>query len=135
MLLDGSHVNRSANRELMCSKSEVIVANTLRALGIEYSYEEILRMSDGTVRKPDFTIRRSTGPPVFWEHLGMLDRAGYRADWEAKLRWYEDHEILRWENGGGPAGTLVCSTENEDGPGIDAHAIEQLALEVMGAQS
>src|SRR6185295_8173232 len=41
-LLDGSHVHRSANGELMRSKSEVIVANTLRAHGIEYAYEELL---------------------------------------------------------------------------------------------
>jgi hypothetical protein len=45
VLLDGSHVHRSANKELTRSKSEVIVANTLRSLGVEYSYEELLRMS------------------------------------------------------------------------------------------
>ncbi len=131
VLLDGSHVHRSANRELMRSKSEVIVANTLRSLGIEYSYEELLHMPDGSVREPDFTISRPGQPPVYWEHLGMLDLAGYRADWEAKRTWYAEHEILPWNDGGGTAGTLVWSVEGEGGQGIDASEIERLAAKVF----
>jgi hypothetical protein len=130
-LLDGSHVHRSANNELMQSKSEVIVANTLRTLGIPYSYEELLRMPDGTVRKPDFTIR-ATGRPIYWEHLGMLDLAGYRADWEAKKSWYASHGVLPWSEGGGRSGTLVWSTEKVSSRGIDSHVIEALAREVLG---
>lgn len=132
-VLDGSHVHRSANKELMRSKSEVIVANTLRSLDVEYEYEELLRMPDGTVREPDFTIRRAGKPPVYWEHLGMLDLAGYRADWDAKLAWYADHDILPWTDGGGPAGTLVWSTEKLGNRGIDAHDIELLAIDVFGS--
>ncbi len=132
-VLDGSHVHRSANLELMRSKSEVIVANTLRSLGIEYEHEELLRMPDGTVREPDFTIRRSGQPPVYWEHLGMLDLAGYRADWDGKLAWYAEHDILPWTEGGGSAGTLVWSSEKQASAGIDSHEIEQLAAEIFGA--
>jgi hypothetical protein len=121
------------NEELMQSKSEVIVANTLRSLGIEYSHEELLRMPDGSIREPDFTIRRPGQPTMYWEHLGVLDRAGYRADWEAKLGWYAKHGILPWTQGGGSTGTLVWSTERQGGSrGIDAHEIEQLAIEVFG---
>ena len=65
----------------------------------------------------------------------MLDLAGYRADWEAKLAWYAKHDILPWKDGGGSAGTLVWSTESHDTRGIDAHEIERLAVEVFGAQS
>jgi hypothetical protein len=115
----------------MRSKSEVIVANLLRSLGIDYEYEELLRMPDGTVREPDFTIRRAGKPAVYWEHLGMLDLAGYRADWEAKLSWYGDHGILPWTEGGGPAGTLVWSTEESSPARIDAQAIEELARDVF----
>jgi hypothetical protein len=134
VLLDGSHVHRSANKELMRSKSEVIVANVLRSLGIEYSYEELLRMPDGGVREPDFTIRRPGRSPIYWEHLGMLDLAGYRADWEAKLAWYGQHDIRPWTEGGGPSGTLVWSTEGQDGPGIDASEIERLAMEALAGK-
>ena len=134
-LLDGSHIHRSANNELMRSKSEVIVANTLRHLGIEYSHEELLRMPDGTVREPDFTIRRPGQPVVYWEHLGMLDLSGYRADWEAKLAWYAQHGIRPWNEGGGPSGTLVWSTEKQGTPGIDAREIEQLAIDIFGGDA
>lgn len=129
-LLDGAHVHRSANGELMRSKSEVIVANTFRSFGIPYAYEELLRMEDGTVREPDFTVWREGEPPLYWEHLGMLDLAGYRADWEAKLAWYAKHGILPFEEGGGPGGTLAWSTE---GPGgrIDSEAIERHVAEVF----
>jgi hypothetical protein len=131
MVVDGAHVHRTANGELVRSKSEVIVANTLRSLDVEYGYEERLIMPDGTSRLPDFTIRRPGHPPVFWEHLGMLDRPGYRADWEAKKAWYAENGILPWEDDGGLGGILVCSTENYASVGIDAHAIEQLAADVF----
>lgn len=130
-LLDGAHVHRSANGELMRSKSEVIVANTLRHLGVPYSYEELLKMGDGSVREPDFTIRRPGELPIYWEHLGMLDLAGYRADWEAKLAWYSNHGIEPLENGGGANGSLVWSTEVAGGH-IDAQEIERLAIDLFG---
>jgi hypothetical protein len=56
----------------MRSKSEVIVANALRSLGIDYSYEELLRMPDGSVREPDFTIRRSGQPPIYGDVVKNL---------------------------------------------------------------
>ncbi len=137
-VVDGSHVHRTAGDELVRSKSEVIVANTLRSLGISYGYECALKMPDGTSRLPDFTIRRPGRPPVYWEHLGMLDLAGYRADWDSKQRWYAEHGILPFEDGGGSDGVLVCSTERHDRGGIDALAIEQLArlvFQVAGSRT
>lgn len=130
-LLDGSHVHRSANGELMRSKSEVIVANTLRHLGVPYSYEQLLKMEDGSIREPDFTIRRPGQQPLYWEHLGMLDLAGYRADWEAKLAWYSAHGIEPLAAGGGPAGSLVWSTEAAGGH-IDSEKIEAMAADLFG---
>jgi hypothetical protein len=57
----------------------------------------------------------------------MLDLSGYRADWEGKLVWYEEHGIRPWDQGGGPSGSLVWSAEKQGAPGINAHEIEQLA--------
>jgi ATP-dependent exoDNAse (exonuclease V) alpha subunit len=132
-VIDGSHVHRTRNGELVRSKSEVIVADTLYALGIEYGYEVELAMPDKTRRLPDFTIRASNHKPVYWEHLGMLDRPGYAADWKAKQQWYAAHGILPWTDGGGPDGTLVSATENLSSAGIDAQAIEALAREVFAS--
>jgi hypothetical protein len=131
IIVDGSHVHRTRNGELVRSKSEVIVADTLYALGVEYGYEVELAMTDGTRRLPDFTIRPRDEKPVYWEHLGMLDRPGYAADWKAKKQWYADHGIRPWSDGGGPDGTLVWSTENQASAGIDAQAIDVLAREIF----
>ncbi|HEV8649554.1 MAG TPA: ATP-dependent RecD-like DNA helicase [Actinomycetes bacterium] len=105
-LFDDAHVHRTANGEMVRSKSEVIVANTLRSLGTQYLYEEPLTMPDGSVRLPDFTINRIGRAPVYWEHLGMLDKPGYRADWTAKRAWYAAHSILPWTDAAGPT---ACS--------------------------
>ena len=123
-IVDGAHVHRTQNDELVRSKSEVIVANTLRTLGLEYVYERELIMGDGTRRLPDFTIIRKGSKPVYWEHLGMLDSAGYRADWDKKLAWYGSHGILPLQDGGGPSGSLVWSVESQK-DGIDSLAIEE----------
>lgn len=131
-ILDGSHIHRTANGELVISKSEVIVANVLRSLAVEYVYEQPLVMPDGSRRLPDFTIARLGKPTVYWEHLGMLARAGYRANWKAKRAWYESHGVLPWTEGGGPNGVLIWSVEGIDGSGINAEEIEQLAREVLG---
>ncbi|HEX8393458.1 MAG TPA: AAA family ATPase [Longimicrobium sp.] len=129
-LFDGSHVHRTSNRELVCSKSEVIVADTLLRLGVPYAYESDLVMPDGTRRRPDFTIRRRDGRIVYWEHLGMLGLAGYKADWEAKKVWYAQHGIRPWTEGGGPAGILVWSQDDPVTGGIDVPEIERRASKV-----
>jgi hypothetical protein len=130
-IFDGSHVHRTANGEMVRSKSEVIVADTFKRLDIRYVYEERLFMPDGTYRDPDFTIRPPGARIIYWEHLGMLGRAGYRADWEAKMSWYAEHGILPWRDGGGPNGVLVWSEEKPDNRGIDSQEIERRAHEVM----
>jgi len=130
-VVDGSHVHRTLNDEMVRSKSEVIVANTLMTLGIEYSYEQDLFMPDGSRRSPDFTIKRLGKPTVYWEHLGMLDKHGYKADWEAKRRWYASHGILPWTEGGGATGVLAWSEEGISAGGIDSREIEARVREVL----
>lgn len=114
---DRKHIQRSRRGELMISKSEVIIADALAAAGIEYAYELPMIGSDGTRRYPDFTIEDAdTGEIWFWEHLGMLGDAEYDRKWTAKLAWYRSNGILPDEEGGGPNGTLLTTTETE---GID----------------
>lgn len=130
--IDGAHVHRTARGDdLVRSKSEVIVADALHDLGLPYSYEAELSYPGEHPRRPDFTIQRPGSTPVYWEHLGMLDLAGYRADWEARKAWYASHDILPWTDGGGAAGTLVWSDENVTDSGISSHAIRELARGVF----
>ena len=131
-VVDAAHIHRTARDELVISKSEVIVADALNDLRLDYRYEQKLEFPGEIARHPDFTIRRPGSKPVYWEHLGMLDRAGYRADWEARKAWYASHGILPCTQGGGPEGTLVWSDENVAGPGISSHEIRRLAREVFG---
>jgi hypothetical protein len=92
-------------------------------------------MPDSSVREPDFTIRRPGQPTLHWEHLGMLDLAAYRNDWEAKLTWYAKYGILPWKQGGESTGTLVWSSERQGSRRIDAHEIKQLAIEVLDGRA
>lgn len=127
---DDKHIHRSRRGELMISKSEVIIANELAAAGIVYEYEQPLVGSDGTRRYPDFTIDDAdTGIIWFWEHLGMLGDAEYDRKWTAKLAWYRSNGILPDEEGGGPNGMLLTTTETE---GID-HA--QIACHIKRIKS
>lgn len=70
------------------SKSEVIIANILHDRAIPFEYEAKLETGDGEFHAPDFTIVWK-GKKYFWEHLGMLENAGYQADWRAKEKWYQ----------------------------------------------
>jgi hypothetical protein len=104
-VVDGRHIHRTARGDdLVRSKSEVIVADALHDLGLRYRYEAPLQFLGEVPRHPDFTIDRADGSPVYWEHLGRLDLAGYRADWVARKAWYASHDILPYEGGRRPKG-------------------------------
>ena len=100
------------------SKSEVIIADILEALGISYEYEKPLRSKsdENDFRLPDFTVSYE-GDSFYWEHLGMLSVPSYREAWERKLRWYEAN---------GFKDRLITSEDKPDG-GIDASEIERIA--------
>ena len=121
---DNKHIHRSKRGELMISKSEVIIANELASAGLEYEYERPYIGEDKTRRYPDFTVEDAdTGVTWFWEHLGMLGDEEYERKWKLKLAWYRQNEIKPHEEGGGPNGTLLTSTETE---GIDLMQIQKL---------
>ena len=104
----------TATRVSVRSKSEVIIANTLTEMGVKYGYEDEIELPDLTEPGvlPDFTIRfGDERPPIFIEHLGLLDRPSYKARWEQKLKTYADLGIGTLEQGGGPNGILVTTTE------------------------
>jgi hypothetical protein len=109
-------VHRTARGELVRSKSEVVIANLLHAAGLDYQYERPLAgvAAPGTVH-PDFTFTDAGGDPIVWEHLGMLDRPGYRASWERRRDWYLANGFRLGE-------TLF--TSEESGAGIDSITLE-----------
>jgi len=85
---DGQHKYQTLNGEWVCSQEEVIVANTLKDMGIPYEYEKPLhhpKMREMVL--PDFTITWK-GKIYYWEHLGMMDDEDYRRRWEGRKNWY-----------------------------------------------
>ena len=114
------------------SKSEVIIANLLHSKGIEFLYEEQLKVNGQLVDKfPDFTIYDdNTGITHLWEHLGMLNDPGYKRRWEEKQQWYFDNGIRMW-NDNEKSDIRLITTRDDSRGGIDAAAINRLAEEVF----
>lgn len=72
------------------SKSEVLIANMLKRMGIPYKYECPLVLDDGTVFHPDFTVMNiRTRQIKYWEHLGMMDDPEYRRNALQRINQYK----------------------------------------------
>ena len=123
-------IHRTARGEMVRSKSEVIIADRLADLDVEYTYERPLTI-EGVTKYPDFTIEdMETGITFYWEHCGMLHVPNYRKRWEEKLAWYEKHSILPHEDGGGENGTLIITRESPQG-GISSQEIERIIRDMI----
>lgn len=108
---------------LVRSKSEVIIANMLVEKKIEFEYERELIGNNGQKRIPDFTFIDAAGDVVILEHLGMMSVPSYKADWEKKLKFYNENGYKLNDN-------LFVTTESEKG-GIDSFAIEDVIEQIQ----
>ena len=123
-------IHRTARGEMVRSKSEVIIADRLSALKVEYMYEHPLTIGSAT-KYPDFTVEDiESGRTFYWEHCGMLHVPSYRRRWEEKLNWYKDNGILPHEEGEGENGTLIITSESARG-GISSQDIERVIRTVI----
>jgi hypothetical protein len=121
--LDDRLIHRTTSGVLVRSKNEVIIANILTELGVDWTYEEPFTGDDGRVVRPDFTIRTDAGMTVLWEHLGLLDDVQYRRKWELKRAWYEANGVL-------PAGAATARATlltTEDTSGVDSEGWAEAA--------
>ncbi len=108
------------------TKVEMIIAEILIALGIEFRYEKALELveripiGNGTYRYrtkvvyPDFTITLADGTEIYWEHAGLFDKDSYRADQHNKFDIYYDNGIY-------PPKNLIITM---DGPGKPISSLE-----------
>lgn len=104
--------------ELVRSKSEVIIANTLFTNHIPYRYEALLSLGD-TSFYPDFTILNpSTLQIIYWEHFGMMDIPTYSDNAFNKLKKFGHYGII-------PGINLIATFETSHHP-IDSEQILQL---------
>ena len=104
------------NNEQVRSKSEVIIANTLKAAGVPYRYEFPLLVdrnsadADFCQFHPDFyCLNLRTRQEFAWEHFGMMDDPDYAERATEKLELYA-------ENGFFPGKNLIITMETSDKP-------------------
>ena len=107
------------NNEQVRSKSEVIIANTLKAAGVPYRYEFPLLVdknseadagADFCELHPDFyCLNLRTRQEFAWEHFGMMDDPDYAARATEKLELYA-------ENGFFPGKNLIITMETSAKP-------------------
>lgn len=117
----GSHIHRTDRGDFVRSKSELVIANVLNALGLDYRYEEkIVGRVTGGKMLPDFVFITSRDELIVWEHLGMLDKPEYRERWGVKRQWYEDNDFVQGVN-------FFVSRDQDDGS-LDSHVIRKIAL-------
>ncbi len=89
----------TANCEMVRSKSEMIIADTLLRLGIPYKYEALLRLSGNVCFYPDFTILNvKQRKLVYLEHFGMLDDQEYRNNFFNKLSLFQKNGLVLGDN-------------------------------------
>lgn len=90
-----NRIYKTADDNLVRSKSEVIISDLLYKDGIEYQYEEKLYYgSEGKNTQfmiPDFTVKAANGNTYYWEHIGMLGLESYDARWLEKRKIYEQY--------------------------------------------
>ncbi|WP_169974309.1 MULTISPECIES: ATP-dependent RecD-like DNA helicase [unclassified Campylobacter] len=108
-------IHKTSRGEMVRSKSEVIVANILNKIKVDYLYEEPLNVN-GKIYVPDFTLNYE-GKTAYLEHLGMLSDLSYRKRWEEKKVNYESEGISEIK------GNLIITKDGLDGS-IDAELIE-----------
>ena len=116
-------IHRTEKGHLVRSKSELVIANMLYQMEMEYEYERVCEgeIEPGRLR-PDFSFVTPDGDLIIWEHLGMLDRPDYKRGWDWKRSWYERNGFVEGE-------TLFTSTEAAN-KGLDSNELRAVALAI-----
>jgi len=88
----------TAKGDIVRSKSEVIIADTLYRHGIPYRYEypiTLKQKNSNITLHPDFLcLNVRTRQEFIWEHFGLMDDPDYVKIAGAKLRLYSENEIF-----------------------------------------
>jgi hypothetical protein len=105
------------------SKSELVIANMLYQMEIEYQYEPRFEGTQVSgVFRPDFLFADPAGDPIIWEHLGMLTRDDYRQSWERKRTWYLQNDFVE--------GVSLFTTQDDEKGGLDSEEVRGVAEQI-----
>ena len=82
------------NGERVRSKSEKMIADKLKQLGIPYRYEAPLKLGRATILHPDFTILNiRERKEYYYEHFGLMDNPEYIESTLKRIGLYEKNGI------------------------------------------
>jgi len=107
--------NRTMNGEFVKSKSELIIADRLKAAGVPYHYEAKNAFADEELGEimlwhPDFLVLNvRTGKQYIWEHFGKMDDPEYFGATLFKLNLYARNDYFLGDN-------LIMTMENSHAP-------------------
>lgn len=87
------------NGEAVRSKSEKILADKFKTMGIPYHYEKPLYLKGYGVVHPDFTVlNKRTRREYYWEHMGMMDCKEYCEKAVKKIETMSRNGIIQGKN-------------------------------------
>ena len=104
LFTEDSHKYYTANRELVRSKSEVIIADALLRNGVPYCYEVPFKLKRGgeagnvTFHPDFFCLNVRTRSEFYWEHFGMMDDEDYKNNMMGKFNLYAENGFLPGRN-------------------------------------
>lgn len=113
-------IHKCDKGHMVRSKSELVIANKLWDMGIDYEYERPVEgeFVSGKMR-PDFSFVDPAGDLILWEHLGMLFRDDYRKSWEWKKDWYAKNGFIEGQN--------LFTTQDDEKGGLDSTKVTEVA--------
>jgi hypothetical protein len=115
------HIHHTDRGEFVRSKSELVIANLLHSLELQYHYEYTIEgCNTGGTMLPDFVFISRNNEIFVWEHLGMLTIPKYRERWSVKRDWYEDNDFVQGIN-------FFVSRDASDGS-LDSQMIRKIAM-------
>ena len=83
------------NGERVRSKSEKMIADKLKQLGIPYRYEAPLKLGRSNILHPDFTVLNVRKcKEYYYEHFGMMDNPEYMENALKRIELYEKNGIF-----------------------------------------
>lgn len=92
-------VHDTKKGEKVRSKTEARIADMYYDMGISYRYEAELKLKNGKVKYPDFSLlKRSSRELIYHEHLGIIEDEQYRRSNIIKLAEYQESGIVTGKN-------------------------------------
>lgn len=111
-------VLRTVSGEMVRTRGEVIIANTLDSFGLSYVYEWP-KWIDGRLRWPDFTVLHpKTKEIITIEYMGRYDDSGYREKNNPRMEEFFNEGYILGQN-------LLVFMDNADGI-IDSNKIHRV---------